>query len=66
MLDRYGLLLLFLCNLVRFGGYERDEFDAAFDQELSGVAGEGNAVSCGTFVEVWGGEDLGYDLLDCC
>jgi hypothetical protein len=55
---RYGFLRFLLGDVVGFGRYECDELDAAFDQEIPGVFGECEAGA--------GGEDLGYDLLDCC
>ena len=36
------LLRLTLRNLVSFGGDESDKFDAAVDEEVTGVAGEGD------------------------
>ena len=63
MLGRDRLLRLALCDVVGFGGDERDEFDAAVDEEVAGVAGEGD----GGFRRGGGGgrgEDFGNYLLD--
>lgn len=51
-----GLLGLLLRDLVGLGRDERDELDAALDQQVAGLLGEGDAVG--------GREDLGDDLLD--
>ena len=53
-----GLLGLFLRYLVCFGRDERDELDAALDEQVAGVFGEGLACA--------GGEDFGDDFLDGC
>ena len=58
MLCRDRLLRLFLRDLVRLRGYERDELDRTVDQQVAGVFAEGEA----GFVA----EDLGDDLLDGC
>ena len=57
VVGRYSLLGFFLGNLVGFGGDEGDEFDAAVDEQVACVPGEGDA---------GGGEDFGYDFLDGC
>lgn len=51
-----GLLGLLLGDLVRLGRDERDELDAALDQQVPCLLGERDAVG--------GREDLGDDLLD--
>ena len=63
MLNRNRLLRLFLRNFIRFARDERDELDAAFDEKLAGVAGEGHgAIVLGE--EGGGGEDFRDDFLD--
>ena len=56
MLRRDGLLGFFFGDFIRLGRYERDEFNAAVDEEVAGVFGEG---------EGRGAEDFGDDFLDC-
>ena len=56
MLCRDRLLRLFLRDLVRFRGYERDELNRTVDQQVARVFAKGEA----GFVA----EDLGDDLLD--
>lgn len=56
MIARYRFLRLFLRNLICFRGNKRDELDAAFDQEVACIFGEGDAGIVG--------EDLVDDLLD--
>ena len=56
MFCRDRLFGFFFCDLVGFGGDEGDEFDAALDEEVAGVFGEGDTRG--------GGEDLGYYFLD--
>lgn len=56
MLAGYGLLRLLFGNLVGFGGYQGDELDAAFDQQVARIFGKSNSVVVG--------KDLIDDLLD--
>ena len=63
MFRRDGLFRLTFRNLVRLGGDEGDELDAAVDEEVAGVAGEGD----GGFRRGGGGgcgEDFRDYLLD--
>lgn len=55
MVRRNGLLCLFFCYLVGFGGYEGDEFNTAVDEKVARISCEGDA---------GGGEDFDYNLLD--
>jgi len=43
MFARYCFLRILFRNLVGFGGYEGDEFDTAFDQEVARVFRKGHA-----------------------
>lgn len=56
MLARDGLLALFLGDFVSLGGDERDELDAALDEQVACVFVEGDALA--------GRQDLRDDFLD--
>ena len=58
---RDGLLGFALCDVVRLGGYEGDEFDAAVYEQVSGISRESDAG-----FGVVGGEDFCDDLLHGC
>lgn len=61
MLRRDGLLRFTLSDLVGFGGYQGDEFDAAVNEQISGISRERDAgfgVVCS--------EDFCDDLLHSC
>ncbi len=55
MVGRNGLLCLFLCYLVRFRGYEGDEFDATVDEKIACISCESHT-GCS--------KDFGYDFLN--
>lgn len=57
-----GLLGVLLGDLVGFGGDHGDELDAALDQEVAGLLGEGHGLAA--FVGGLGSEDFVDDLLD--
>ena len=61
MLCRNGLLGFTLGYLVGFGGDQGDEFDAAVDEQISGISCEADAG-----FRVVGCEDFGDDFLDSC
>ena len=62
MLRCDGLLGFALCYVVRFGGYEGDEFDAAVYEQIPGISRESNA----GFGIVCGEDFCDYFLHSCC
>lgn len=64
MLARDGLLRVLLRDVVGFGGDHGDELDAALDQQVAGLLGEGHGLR--VFVGGFGREDFVDDLLDRC
>ena len=61
MFRRDGLLGFALCYVVRLGGDERDELDAAVYEQISGISRESNAG-----LGIGGGENFCDDFLHSC
>ena len=55
MIGSDGLLCLFFCYLIGFGGYEGYEFNATVNQKITRISGKG---------DTRGSEDFRYDLLN--